>query len=53
MTVRQVMFLTKVNNRLHEIEQLQDIYTLIAAGGRQLEELSFTSMVNRLKYGQG
>lgn len=47
------MFFAKVNNRLEEIEQLGSIYTMIAAGGRQLEELAFVSMLNSLKYGKG
>lgn len=53
MSVRQFMFLAKVSNRLEQLEQLQTIYTLVSAGGRHLEEHSFSAMVNGLKYGKG
>ena len=53
MPIRQVMFLTKVNNRLEEIEQLRDIQTLIAGAGRHLEEINFNSLMNQLRYGKG
>jgi len=49
--VRQVMFLSKVNNRLKEIETIQQMQTFIAANGRQMDEMGYTNFVNRLRYG--
>ena len=51
LSVRQVMFLSKVNNRLKEIETISGMQTLIAANGRQMDEMGFTTFTNRLRYG--
>ncbi len=51
LTVRQVIFLTKVNKRLKDLEMLQDIQTLAAGGGRQMDEMAFTKLTNKLRYG--
>ncbi len=51
LTVRQVMFLSKVNKRLKDFETLQEIQTMAAGGGRQMDEMAFTSLTNRLRYG--
>lgn len=51
MSVKQVIFLSKVNNRLKEIETLTDMQGWIASNGRQMEEMGFTSFTNRLRYG--
>ena len=52
MTIRQVMFLSEVNVRLMELEKLEQIYTLIAATNRGIDDMSFNSMINQLKYGR-
>lgn len=51
MPIVQVMFLSKVNNRLKDIETLQSIQTSIASNGRQMEDMGFTGFTNRLRYG--
>jgi hypothetical protein len=51
LTVRQVLFLTTVNKRLRDFETLQQIQTLAAGNGRQMDEMAFTSMTNKLRYG--
>lgn len=51
MPIVQVMFLSKVNNRLKDIETLQQIQTTVASNGRQMEEMGYTSFTNRLRYG--
>lgn len=51
LSVRQVMFLSRVNNRLKEIETISGMQTLIAANGRQMDEMGFTTFTNRLRYG--
>ena len=51
LSVRQVMFFAKVNMRLKEIETIATIQTLIAANGRQMDEMGFSTFTNRLRYG--
>lgn len=51
MPIRQVMFLSKMNNRLKEIETLHAIQTFIAAQGRQMDDMAFSSFTNKLRYG--
>lgn len=51
LSVRKVMFLSKVNNRLKEIETISEMQTMIAANGRQMDEMGFTNFTNRLRYG--
>jgi hypothetical protein len=51
LSIRQVMFLSRVNNRLKEIDTISEMQTLIAANGRQMGEMDFTSFTNRLRYG--
>ena len=46
------MFLSEVNVRLMELEKLEQIYTLIAATNRGIDDMSFNSMINQLKYGR-
>jgi len=51
LSVRQVMFLSRVNNRLKEIDTISSMQTSIAANGRQMDEMGFSTFTNRLRYG--
>lgn len=51
MSVRQVMFFAKVNNRLKEIETIGEMQTLIASNGRQMDDMGYSNFSNRLRYG--
>jgi hypothetical protein len=51
MSVKQVIFLSKVNNRLRDLEMLTEMQGWIASNGRQMEDMGYTSFTNRLRYG--
>lgn len=51
LSVKQVIFLHKVNSRYRDIKTLQEIQTGIAASGRQMDDLGFASFTNKLRYG--
>jgi hypothetical protein len=51
LSVQQVMFLAKVNNRLKELDTMSQIQTIVAANNRQMDDLAFSSFTNKLKYG--
>lgn len=51
MNIRMVMFLAVVNGRLKQFDTLQSIQSSIAANNRQLDDLGFSSLMNKLKFG--
>jgi len=51
LSVRQVLFLSKVNNRLKEIESIGTLQTLIASNNRQMDDMGFSNFTNQLRYG--